>query len=110
LNLKHEDLQKIAKGVMKGTLHTEHLENILGCVTHPDDIVKALEQSVQLLGKEDLQMMDIMSSVTTMGATFNKIAASAKACDNDVTKREFEILGKMTEGFKNPKELTFKIG
>jgi len=71
LNLKQEDLQAIAKGVMKGTLHTEHLENILGCVHDPADIIAALEGSVQLLGKEDLQMMDIMSSVTTLGATFN---------------------------------------
>jgi len=102
LNLKNEDLQKIAKGVMKGTLHTEHLENILGCVHDPEDIVKALEGSVQLLGKEDLQMMDIMSSVTTLGNTFNKIAQSAKNCDNDITKREFDILAKMTDNFKNP--------
>jgi len=46
MNLKSEDLQKIAKGVMKGTLHTEHLDNILGCVTHPDDIISAFEVSV----------------------------------------------------------------
>lgn len=54
--------------------------------------------------------MDIMSAVTTIGASMNKIAASAKNCDNDITKREFEILSKMTENFKNPKELTYKIG
>jgi len=51
-----------------------------------------------------------MTAVTTIGNSMNKIAASAKNCDNDVTKREFEILSKMTENFKNPKELTFKIG
>lgn len=110
LNLAQEDLQKITHGFMKGTLHTDSLDNIMTCLADPRGIVTSFESAIQTLGKEDLQLSDLMVVITNLGASYQNLSTAAQACDNDVTRREFQIISKMTENFKNPKELTMNLG
>lgn len=95
---------------MKGALHADDLDNIMTCIGDPDDIVKTIETGIQSFGKDSVEMSDVMLALTSIGSSLKKLSDAARSCDNDVTQREFQVMSKMTENFKHPKELAYKIG
>ena len=54
LNLSQEDLESIAKGVMKGALHNEDVDSILTCVDDPKAIIKKFEGAVDDFQQESM--------------------------------------------------------
>jgi hypothetical protein len=110
LGLEQADLQAVAKGFMKGTLHDDDLDNIMQCMADPEDVVGSIERAIGDFSKKDLEMADVMASLTRLGTSFHKLVNAIKNCDNEVTQEEVKILMKMLESFKDPKELAYKIG
>lgn len=110
LDLAQDDLQHIATGFMKGTLHTEHLDNIMNCMANPKEVVSSIEGAIAEFGKKDMALPEVMMALQKLGTSGKKMMDAIKQCDNDVTQEEMRILGKMVESFKEPKELAFTIG
>lgn len=95
---------------MKGTLHTEHLDNIMSCMANPKEVVTSIEDAIAEFGKKEMALPEVMIALQKLGVSGNKMIQAIKACDNDVTHEEMRILGKMVESFKEPKELAYTIG
>ena len=110
LDLAQQDIQSIATGFMKGTLHTDDLTDIMQCMANPKETVESIEFAIQTLGKEGLEMQDVMISLQTLGITASKFIQAVRGCDSEVTNKEIEILTKMVDSFKEPKTLAYKIG
>lgn len=55
-------------------------------------------------------MSDVVTGLTRLGTSFQKLVTAIKKCDNEVTAKEVKILTKMLESFKDPKELAYTIG
>ena len=110
LGLTQEDLQSVAKGIIKGTLHDDDLSNIMQCISDPKQVVDDFEFAISNFSKKDMEMTDVMASLTKIGMSVKKLAAAAKECDNEVTKREFEILQKMVSRFSDPKTFAYEMG
>lgn len=110
LGLTQPDLQMIAKGIIKGTLHDDDLDNIMQCIDDPQRIVEDFEAAIATFGKENVEMTDVMSSLTKIGMSVKKLSDAAKDCDNEITKKELDILTKMVGKFSNPKEFAYEMG
>jgi hypothetical protein len=110
LGLTQEDLQSVAKGIIKGTLHDDDLDNIMQCVSDPKQIVDDFEYAIANFSKKDMEMTDVMASLTKIGMSVKKLADAAKECDNDITKRELQILQKMIGRFSDPKTFAYEMG
>lgn len=95
---------------MKGALHDDDLDNIMNCMANPKEVVESIERAVATFGKKDMDMSDVIMSLSTLGTSFHTMIDAIKTCDNEVTQREVKILMKMLENFKNPKDLAYKIG
>lgn len=54
LGLSQPDLQLIAKGVIKGTLHDDDLDNIMQCISDPQQIVQDFEFAIANFSKKDM--------------------------------------------------------
>jgi predicted HAD superfamily phosphohydrolase len=57
-----------------------------------------------------MEMTDVMASLTKIGMSVKKLADAAKDCDNEMTKKEFDILRKMVGRFSDPKTFAFEMG
>lgn len=110
LGLEQQDLQAIAKGFMKGTLHDDDLDNIMQCMADPEEVVTSIERGLSQFAKKDMELQDVITGLTRLGVSFQKLVAAIKQCDNEVTAKEVKILMKMLESFKDPKELAYTIG
>jgi len=110
LGLTQADLQNVASGIIKGTLHDDNLENILQCITDPKQIIDDFEFAIANFSKKDMEMTDVMASLTKIGMSVKKLADAAKDCDNDMTKKELEILQKMVGRFSDPKTFAYEMG
>lgn len=110
LGLAQADLQAVAKGIIKGTLHDDDLNNILQCVADPKQVVDDFEFAIANFSKKDMEMTDVMASLTKIGMSVKKLAEAAKECDNEMTKRELEILQKMVGKFADPKTFAYEMG
>lgn len=55
-------------------------------------------------------MTDVMSSLTKIGMAVKKLTDAAKECDNEITKRELEIVQKMVGRFSDPKTFAYEMG
>ena len=47
LKLTQDDLELIAKGVVKGAFHQEHLDDILQCVEDPRKTILDIEEAIK---------------------------------------------------------------
>lgn len=110
LGLSQADLQHVAKGIIKGTLHDDDLDNILQCISDPKQIVDDFEFAIANFSKKDMEMTDVMASLTKIGMSVKKLADAAKECDNEITKRELQILQKMIGKFQDPKTFAYEMG
>ena len=79
-------------------------------MANPKEIVESIENAIGTFGKKDMQMQDVIMSLSNLGISFHHMIDAIKHCDNEVTQREVKILTKMIENFKNPKDLAYKIG
>lgn len=110
LGLTQDDLQSVAKGIIKGTLHDNDLDNIMQCISDPKQVVDDFEFAISNFSKKDMEMTDVMASLTKIGMSVKKLSDAAKECDNEMTKRELEILQKMVGRFSDPKTFAYEMG
>lgn len=95
---------------MKGTLHVEDLNNIMNCMANPKETVDSIEDAIKEFSKKDMSMPEVMLALQKLGTSMYSMGTAIRACDNDITAKEIEILTKMVESFKEPKELAYTIG
>ena len=85
LGLSQPDLQLIAKGIIKGTLHDDDLDNIMECIGNPEEVVSDFEAAISSFAKKDIDMSDVMLSMTKIGMSVKKLTEAARKCDNSMT-------------------------
>ena len=103
LDLKPEDCQLIAKGMVKGALHETHLDDIMKCIDDPDKIVENIKSSVDHLQQQTRN--DTITGILELGIAFGDISRGIMFCDPTITKREIEIITRMITNFTNPASL-----
>jgi hypothetical protein len=108
IGLAKNDLELIAKGAIKGALHTEGLDDILTCLSDPAVTLKEFESAIAQFEKKD--MSGITMGFMDLAAAFNTLAKGVKDCNSDVVKRELEIFEQMLVAFKNPKTIFLASG
>ena len=95
----------IARGAVKGALHTEDLDDILSCLDDPDSFIQDVEKAVS-----EFDERDVSSGLFDLGLSFSALAKGIKDCDSDTTEREIIIFKEMIRSFLEPKSLSIKAG
>jgi hypothetical protein len=108
LKLTNDDIQLIARGAMKGALHTEELDNIMSCIHNPTAFIKDVEKAIEKFNNED--MAGAQAGLMELGMSFTVLAHGVKNCDSETTEREIEIFRGMLKNFEDPKSLAIKAG
>jgi hypothetical protein len=104
LDLKSEDCQLIAKGMVLGALHETHLDDIMKCIDKPDDVIKNVKSGIQHFEKQTYE--DTATGLLELGVAFADVSRGIIYCDPTITKREVEIIMRMINNFKDPASLS----
>jgi len=109
-------LQLIARGTIKGALHTDNIDNILECVRGPlgtfDEIEQEIEDAVRAFSKETPGISDIILGVNALGTSFKKLGKAVNDCDEHLKDSpEMKVFQEMTDIFINAKssEVVVKV-
>lgn len=108
LDLTDKDIQLIARGAMKGALHTAELDNIMSCIHNPTAFIKDVEKAVKTFNNED--MAAAQAGLAELGLSFAVLVKGVKDCDSETTERELEIFNAMLKNFEDPKSLAIRAG
>lgn len=58
---------------MKGSLHTEDLDNIMQCMANPTEVVSSIEGALAVYAKDPIEMNDIMMSLSSLGSSLSHL-------------------------------------
>jgi hypothetical protein len=51
----------------------------------PEEVVGSIERAISNFSKKDMEMADVMASLTRLGTSFHNLVNAIKKCDNEVT-------------------------
>jgi len=97
LQLSSDDIQLVARGAMKGALHTENLDNILSCINDPAKVITDIESAVAKFNEND--MNGTSAGLMDLGMAFAALVKGVKDCDSGTTEREIQIMREMMKSF-----------
>ena len=58
------------------------------CIGDPATVVADFETAISAFAKPEIDMSDVMLSMTKIGMSVKKLAEAAKKCDNKMTEKE----------------------
>jgi hypothetical protein len=73
---------------MKGTLHTDDLDNIMQCITDPKEIVDDFESAIAAFSADKMDMSQVMGSLQSISLSVKKLVDATKSCNNEHTTQE----------------------
>ena len=90
----------MAKGMVKGALHTEGLDDILTCVEDPINTLNDIRSAISHFEKQDF--VSTTQGFMDMGSALSDLLKAIKHCSSAETTKEFWLLAHMITAFKAP--------